>query len=44
MTTLNERYRTLPAPAQANWKRGTIDMLKCQLCPDAGFRDWESFK
>jgi len=40
-TRLKERYRILLAATQAGWKRGTISVLKCRLCPGAGFRNWE---
>ena len=43
-TTLKERHRTLLAATPADWKRGAVSVLKCRLCPGAGFRDWEGFK
>ena len=43
-TRLKKRYQTLLAATPADWKRGSVGVLKCRLCPGAGFRDWEGFK
>jgi hypothetical protein len=41
---LKERHRALLAATQADWERAAVDMLKCRLCPDADFSDFEDFK
>jgi hypothetical protein len=33
-----KRHRALLDAKPADWTRGTIRMLKCRLCPDAGFK------
>jgi hypothetical protein len=38
-TRLKERYQTLLAATAADWKRGSVGVLKCRL-----FRDWVGFK
>ena len=42
-TTPKEKYQTLLAATQADWKRGAVGVLKCRLCHGMGFRDWERF-
>jgi hypothetical protein len=41
---LKERHRALLAATQANWECAVVEMLKCRLCPDADFSDFEDFK
>jgi hypothetical protein len=41
---LKERHRALLAATQADWERAAVDVLKCRLCPDADFSDFEDFK
>ncbi|KAI9511933.1 hypothetical protein F5148DRAFT_1167671 [Russula earlei] len=35
-----EEYR----PPAADWARGAVRALKCRLCPDADFSNWEDYK
>ena len=41
---MEERHRALLAATPADWKRGTVGVLKCRLCPGAGFNSWGNFK
>jgi len=41
---LGQRHRSLLDATSGDLARGTVQGLKCRLCPDAGFRNWESFK
>jgi hypothetical protein len=41
---LEKRHRALLDAKPADWARGTIRVLKCRLCPDAGFKNWGDFK
>ena len=41
---MKERHLALLPVAPADWKRGTVAVLKCRLCPGADFSDWEIFK
>jgi hypothetical protein len=43
-TRLKERYQALLAAMLGDWKRGSVGVLKCWLCPSARFHDWEGFK
>ena len=41
---LNKRHRALLEATSADWARGAIRVLKCRLCPSAGFGNWNDFK
>ena len=41
---LSPRHRGFLRATSEDWERGTVDVLKCRLCPDAGFGNWEDFK
>jgi hypothetical protein len=41
---LEKRHRALLDAKPADWARGTIRVLKCRLCPDAGFTNWADYK
>jgi hypothetical protein len=41
---LGQRHRDLLRATSDDWARGTVDVLKCQLCPDAAFANWEDYK
>lgn len=41
---LDNDYRTLLAATEADWERGTIQLIMCRICPGTGFRTWEHFK
>ncbi|KAI9510068.1 hypothetical protein F5148DRAFT_1182217 [Russula earlei] len=41
---LNERHRSMLEATAADWARGAVRALKCRLCPDADFSNWEDFK
>jgi hypothetical protein len=41
---LGQRHRSLLDATSDDLARGTVQGLKCRLCPDAGFRNWEYFK
>jgi hypothetical protein len=41
---LRPRHRGLLQATSEDWERGTIDVLKCRLCPSAAFGNWEDFK
>jgi hypothetical protein len=41
---LSLRHRGFLWATSEDWERGTINVLKCRLCPDAGFGNWEDFK
>ena len=41
---LSERHSGLLNAAAADWVRAFVHVLKCKLCPDAGFCNWEGFK
>ena len=41
---LDKRHRCLLAATSAELARGVIPAVKCQLCPDADFSNWEDFK
>ena len=40
----SERHRGLLNATSDDWARGTIRELKCRLCPEAAFSNWEDFK
>ncbi|KAI0284877.1 hypothetical protein BC826DRAFT_1053745 [Russula brevipes] len=40
----NSTARALLDAKPADWARGTVRVLKCKLCPDAGFKNWADFK
>ncbi|KAH8978831.1 hypothetical protein EDB92DRAFT_526701 [Lactarius akahatsu] len=42
--SLRERYSKLLAATEADWERGAVNELRCQLCPGARFSAWEGFK
>ena len=42
--SLEKGYRTLLAATEADWERGSIQRIMCQLCLGVGFKTWESFK
>jgi len=41
---LDPRQSALLEATSDDWARGTIRMIKCRLCPDAGFGNFEVFK
>jgi hypothetical protein len=41
---LDKRHRGLLVATSAELARGVIPAIKCQLCPDADFSNWEDFK
>ncbi|KAI9460707.1 hypothetical protein F5148DRAFT_1216228, partial [Russula earlei] len=41
---LNERHRSMLEATSADWARGAVRALKCRLCPDADFSNWEDYK
>jgi hypothetical protein len=41
---MEERHQALLAATPADWRRETVDLLKCRLCPRADFNGWEDFK
>jgi len=41
---LNQRHRSLLDATLDDVARGTIQELKCRLCPEAGFSNWDNFK
>jgi hypothetical protein len=41
---LGQRHRDLLRATSDDWARGTVDALKCRLCPDAAFANWEDYK
>jgi hypothetical protein len=41
---LDKRYRALLEASSDDWARGAIRVLKCRLCPGAGFSNWADFK
>ncbi|KAI9448656.1 hypothetical protein F5148DRAFT_1292168 [Russula earlei] len=41
---LNERHRSMLEATAADWARGAVRALKCRLCPDADFSNWEDYK
>jgi hypothetical protein len=41
---LSERHSGLLNATTADWARAFVHVLKCKLCPDAGFCNWEGFK
>jgi len=41
---LNQRHRSLLATTSEDLARETVQELKCRLCPDTGFSNWENFK
>jgi hypothetical protein len=42
--SLRQRHRDLLRAKSDDWERGTVGMLKCRLCPDAAFANWEDYK
>ena len=40
---LKKWQRTLLAASEVDWTLGTVEEIKCRLCPDAGFRTWLEF-
>jgi len=41
---LDARHRALLDATSDDWARGTVRILKCRLCPGAGFSNWDIFK
>jgi len=41
---LDKRCRALLKATSDDWARGAIRVLKCRLCPGAGFSNWGDFK
>ena len=41
---LNERHSGFLDATTEDWARAFVRALKCKLCPDAGFCNWEGFK
>jgi len=41
---LSERHSGLLDATAEDWARVFVRILKCKLCPDAGFCNWEGFK
>jgi hypothetical protein len=41
---LNERHSGLLNATAEDWARALVRALKCRLCPEAGFCNWEGFK
>jgi len=41
---LDKRCRALLGATSDDWERGAIRVLKCRLCPGAGFSNWGDFK
>ena len=41
---LSERHSGLLNATAEDWARAFVRELKCRLCPDAGFCNWEGFK
>jgi hypothetical protein len=41
---LSPRHRGFLRATSEDWEHGTINVLKCRLCPNAGFGNWEDFK
>ena len=42
--TLDTRHKALLDATSDDWARGTVRVLKCRLCPGAGFSNWEIFR
>jgi len=42
--SLDTRQRALLKATSDDWARGAIRVIKCRLCPDAGFGNFEIFK
>jgi len=42
--SLDTRQRALLEATSDDWARGSICVVKCRLCPDAGFGNFEVFK
>jgi len=38
------RFRLLLQASEADFARGTVQAIKCRLCPDAKFKNFEEFK
>ena len=41
---LGQRYRDLLRATSEDWARGSVEVLKCRLCPGAEFSNWEDYK
>jgi len=41
---LGQRHRDLLRATPDDWACGTVNVLKCRLCPDAAFANWEDYK
>jgi len=41
---LDTRQRALLDATPDDWARGTVRVLKCRLCPGAGFSNWDIFR
>ena len=41
---LGQRHRDLLRATSEDWAHGTVDVLKCRLCPNAAFANWEDYK
>jgi len=41
---LSQRHSGLLNATAEDWARAFVRVLKCKLCPDAGFCNWEGFK
>ena len=37
-------YKALLAATQADWARGSVRGIKCRVCPDTDFKEWDDFK
>jgi hypothetical protein len=42
--SLDPRHRGLLDATSDDWARGTVRVLKCRFCPDAGLSNWEIFR
>ncbi|KAH9956447.1 hypothetical protein BC827DRAFT_1378610 [Russula dissimulans] len=42
--SVDTRHRDLLDTTSDDWARGTVRVLKCRLCPGAGFSNWEIFR
>jgi len=40
---LDERDRAMLVTTPADWARGFVPVIKCRLCPDTDFSNWDAF-
>ena len=41
---ISQRHRDLLQAKSDDWARGSVEVLKCRLCPGAEFSNWEDYK